>query len=81
MRKKYDLVILDEINVAIKLKLLPEKEILNFLRKSAKNLDIILTGRDAPKSLIRLSDIATEMKEIKYLRGIGGYVPKKGIEF
>ena len=81
LSKKYDLVILDEINVAIKLKLLSEKEVLKFLRKLPKNIDLILTGRGASKNLIKISDIATEMKEIKYPKGIGGYVPKKGIEF
>ena len=79
--KKYNLVILDEINIALHLKLLSEKDILNLLKKVPENIDLILTGRFASKNLIKLADIVTEMKEIKYPKGIGGYVPKRGIEF
>ena len=79
--KKYNLVILDEINIALHLKLLSENDILNLLKKVPENIDLILTGRFASKNLIKLADVVTEMKEIKYPKGIGGYVPKRGIEF
>ncbi len=81
LSKKYNLVILDEINIALHLKLLSEKDILNLLKKVPENIDLILTGRSASKNLIKLADVVTEMKEIKYPKGIGGYVPKRGIEF
>lgn len=74
--KKYDLVILDEVNVAIGLKLIPEKEVIKIVKKAA-NINLILTGRNAPKKIIDLADIATEMKEIKYR-----FTPaKQGIEY
>ena len=80
---RWDLVILDEINNAMHLKLLSEKEVLDFLAdiKSRKlKMDIILTGRDASPSLIEIADLVTEMKEIKhpYQKGEGA---RKGIEF
>lgn len=77
---KYDLVIMDEINVAMSLKLINESEVKSFLAKSPKDVDLVLTGRDAPKWLLEMADIATEMKEIKhsYQKGIKA---KKGIEF
>ncbi len=66
LSKKYDLVILDEINVAAGLKLISEKEVLKILKRIPQGVDIVLTGRDAPKKFIDLAEIATEMKEIKY---------------
>ncbi len=74
---KYDLIILDEINVAVSLKLISEKDVLKVLKKAPPSLDIILTGRGAPKKFIDLADIATEMKEIKY-----NFRPvKRGVEY
>ena len=64
--KKYDLIILDEVNVAVGLKLISEKDVLKVLKRAPQGVDVILTGRDAPKKIIDLADIATEMKEIKY---------------
>lgn len=77
---KYDMVIMDEINVAMKLKLIKESEVNDFLEKIPKDIDLVLTGRDAPKWLLEMADIATEMKEIRhsYQKGIKA---KKGIEF
>ena len=77
LSKRYDLVILDEVNVAIGLNLISEKDVLKLLKKAPQGIDIILTGRDAPKKIINLADIATEMKEIKYkFRPV-----KRGIEY
>jgi len=62
---KWDLVILDEINVAAGLKLIKKKDVLRiFPRKPAQV--VILTGRSAPKSFIKKADLVTEMKEIKH---------------
>ena len=74
--KKYDLIILDEINVAIGLKLISEKDVMKLVKKAA-NVNLILTGRNASKKIIDLADIATEMKEIKYK-----FTPaKQGVEY
>lgn len=80
---EWDLVVLDEINNALHLKLISEKEVLDFLVdiKSQKlKIDIILTGRDASLSLIETADLATEMKEIKHPYQ-KGQEARKGIEF
>ncbi|TSC90717.1 MAG: cob(I)alamin adenosyltransferase [Parcubacteria group bacterium Gr01-1014_2] len=66
LSKKYDLIILDEVNVAVGLKLISEKDVLKVLKMAPQGIDVILTGRNAPKKFIDLADIATEMKEIKY---------------
>lgn len=65
-KNKYDLIILEEINVAMDLKLISAKDILTILKNFPKDKDIILTGRNAPKSIINKADLATEMKEIKH---------------
>lgn len=77
--KKYDLVILDEINVAVSLKLLKEKDVLAFLKKVPTNKDMILTGRSAPKSFIEIADLATEFKEVKhpFQKGVWGKIGRE----
>jgi len=78
--QKYDLIILDEINPAIKLKLISEKEVLKLLAEKPKNLEIVLTGRGATKKIIQAADLVTEMKLIKnpYYKNIPA---RKGIEY
>jgi len=66
---RFSLVILDEINVAAHLGLLRAKEVANILKKyklKYRFLDIILTGRSAPKEFILVADLVTEFKEIKH---------------
>jgi len=75
---KWDLVILDEINIALNLKLLSIKDILSFIKKSS--CDLILTGRNAPSSLIKSADLVTEMRNVKHPYS-KGQKAKKGIEF
>lgn len=78
--KKYFLIILDEINIALNLKLLKVDDVLKFLKSKPKNLHLVLTGRGAPKKVIQSADLVTEMQEIKhpYRKGI---LAQKGIEF
>lgn len=64
--EKYDLIILDEVNVALSLRLIKIKDVVNILKTAPKNLDLILTGRGAPKELIKMADLVTEFKEVKH---------------
>jgi len=67
--KSYKLVILDEINIAIKLGYLDAEEIISFIKdlNMNKNLcHVILTGRGASKEIIEFADLVTEMKLIKH---------------
>ncbi len=70
--QKYDIVILDEINVAIAYGLLPVKEVIDFLecRNSGKT-EIVFTGIAAPLELIELADLVTEMKNVKHYFNLG----------
>lgn len=64
---KYEIVILDEINVALAAKLLSVKEVLNFLQSHRNaGVEIILTGRYAPSEIVEIADLVTEMKDIKH---------------
>lgn len=78
--KEYDIVILDEINVAIYYKLVTVKDVLDILNLRDDKVEIILTGRYAPEKFIEIADLVTEMKEIKhyYQKGVKA---RKGIEF
>ncbi|RMF54755.1 cob(I)yrinic acid a,c-diamide adenosyltransferase [Candidatus Woesearchaeota archaeon] len=77
--EEYNLVILDEINCAIDSGLIKTEDVVSFLKKrNATN--IILTGRGAPKELISIADLVTEMREIKhpFKKGVPA---RKGIDF
>lgn len=78
--KKYNLLIFDEINIVLKFKLIDIKEILDFLKKYGKKLDIVLTGRHCPKQIIKIADLVTDFKETKhyYQKGVKA---RKGIEY
>jgi len=79
LSKKYRIIVLDEIHVALSFKLLAEKDLHAFLDQKPDNVEVILTGRYAPASIIRRADLVTEMKERKhyYRKGVGA---RKGIE-
>lgn len=79
LKGSYDIVILDEILVAVYFKLLGTDDIVSFIKKKPESVELILTGRYAPEEIIELADLVTEMKEIKhyYSKGI---TSRKGIE-
>jgi cob(I)alamin adenosyltransferase len=72
LAKKYDMLILDEINVALFFKLLSRKAVEQFLLVCPPEIEIVMTGRNAPAWLIARADLVTEMQEIKhyYTKGI-----------
>ena len=69
---KYDVVILDEVNLLLHFKIIEEAVILDLIDNKPGQVELILTGRFAPESIIKRADLVTEMKEIKhyYQRGI-----------
>ncbi len=77
---EYDVVILDEINVALNLKLINVDEVAELAKKKPKHVELVLTGRGAPPEIIELADLVTEMKEIKHPIKKGAS-PRKGIEY
>jgi cob(I)alamin adenosyltransferase len=77
---KYDMVILDEINVALDFKLIALTEVIELIKNKPANLDLILTGRYAPKEIIKLADTVSEIKEIKH-HYTAGIKDRAGIEY
>ena len=77
---EYQMIILDEINVALDFKLIPIEEVVEMIQTKPAPLDLVLTGRYAPAEIIALADTVSEIKEIKhhYTQGIK---EKAGIEF
>jgi cob(I)alamin adenosyltransferase len=75
-----ELLVLDEANVALAFGLLGEGEVLALLDSAPEGTDVVLTGRGAPKSVIRRAELVTEMREAKHPFG-GGVLARKGREF
>lgn len=81
MRKgDYDVLILDEINVAVDFNLIALKRVVDLLDKKPHNLELVLTGRNCPQELIERADLVSVIDEIKhpYKKGVEA---RKGIEF
>ncbi|HIK35112.1 MULTISPECIES: cob(I)yrinic acid a,c-diamide adenosyltransferase [unclassified Thermosynechococcus] len=78
---KYRLVLLDEINVALKLDYLTVAEVLEGLARKPEMTHVILTGRGAPPALIDAADLVTEMTLVKHPFREQGVKAQPGIEF
>lgn len=79
-KKKYQLVILDEINIAVKLGLIPLIDLIKLIKQAPKNIELVLTGRYAHAKIIKLADLVSRIDEVKhyYKKGIKA---RNGIEF
>jgi cob(I)alamin adenosyltransferase len=77
---EYDIVVMDEANVAVFLGLFSVQDLLDVVSKKHERTELIITGRYAPQELIDVADLVTEMVEVKhyYSRGIQA---RKGIEY
>jgi cob(I)alamin adenosyltransferase len=76
---RYHLMILDEIHTALHFRILTEAEVHEFLDRRPDGVEVVLTGRCAPSSIIDRADLVTEMKSLKHYYDAG--VPaRRGIE-
>jgi cob(I)alamin adenosyltransferase len=77
---EYDIMILDEINYAVKLNLISQEDILDVIAAKPEKTSLVLTGNYVPEAVIDAADLVTEMREIKhpYQRGIKA---RKGVDF
>ena len=78
--KKYDIVILDEINYAVNLGLVEVNDVLDLIKIKPSTLHLVLTGNYASDEIINAADLVTEMKEIKHPFQVG-IKAKKGIDY
>jgi len=77
---EYDMVILDEINNALKKGTLPVDDVLSLLKEKHIHTEAILTGRGAPQEIIDAADLVTDMKEVKHYFN-KGITARRGIEY
>ncbi|MGC8662915.1 MAG: cob(I)yrinic acid a,c-diamide adenosyltransferase [Thermoplasmata archaeon] len=76
----YEIIILDELNIALFYELLNIKEIVEFLKNYKEKKEIVITGRYAKKELLDISDLVTEMNLVKHYFE-KGIIAREGIEF
>jgi cob(I)alamin adenosyltransferase len=77
---EYDLVVLDEINIAISAELIDLSEMIGFIEQKPPNIELILTGRDADPRLVKMADLVSEILMIKH-PFTEGVKARKGIEY
>ena len=77
---EYDIVILDEINVALNLRLISLEKILELIKNKPQHVELVLTGRYAPPEIIETADLVTEMREVKHPFN-KGHQARKEIEY
>jgi cob(I)alamin adenosyltransferase len=76
----YDLVVLDEVNVAVCYNLIGLDEVIKLIKDKPPHVELILTGRYADNKLLELADLVTEMVKVKHPFD-AGIKARKGIEF
>lgn len=78
--KSYQMIIMDEANVALRLGLINLNELVSLLKSAPSRLELVLTGRSAHPAIIKLADLISEIKDVKhyYAKGVKA---RKGIEF
>jgi cob(I)alamin adenosyltransferase len=77
---KYDLIILDEVNIACAWQIIGTDDVVRLIKDRPKNVELILTGRRADQELIDLADLVTECNKIKHPYD-KGTLAREGIEF
>ena len=77
---EYDIVILDEVNVAVELGVLSVDDVLPLIEDRPEGVELVLTGQDAPEEFLKRADLVTEMKKIKHYYD-EGVVMREGIEY
>ncbi|MGQ9665132.1 MAG: cob(I)yrinic acid a,c-diamide adenosyltransferase [bacterium] len=78
--RKYDIVILDELNVAVDYDLIPIKSVLGLFKKVPKKMEVIVTGRYMPEEFREWADLISEVCEVKHYFQ-KGVKARKGIEY
>ncbi len=77
---EFNVVILDEINTALQKNLIPVAEVIKILESRVKKVEVVLTGRGAPKEIIDIADLASEIRPLKHYFD-KGIMARKGIEY
>jgi cob(I)alamin adenosyltransferase len=81
MSDKYDIVILDEVGVAIDMKLIPVEPVLELMKNKPEHVELVITGRKVHPKIKELADLVTQMKQVKHYFATQGIGARFGIEF
>ena len=77
---EYNLIILDEANIAIDLGFIDVDEVVDVLKNKPEEMEIVLTGRNANKKIVDIAHLVSEIKPIKHYWDTG-IAARKGIEY
>lgn len=77
----YGLVIADELNVTVHMGLLSVNEALGVIKERAQGVELVLTGRYAPKEIVDAADLVTEMTEVRHYYTTEKLKARKGVEY
>lgn len=77
---QYQMIVMDEANIALYYKLFSLEELLSILNERNDTVEVIITGRYAPEGLIKYADLVTEMQEVKHYYN-DGLQARKGVEY
>lgn len=80
LKSNFNLIILDEINIAIDLGLINLQEVIEVLKNKPDSKEVVLTGRNAKKEIIEIADLVSEINPIKHYYN-SGIKSRKGIEY
>ena len=80
LSRSYDIIVLDEVNLAVAWKLVELDEVIKLISDKPQNVELILTGRQADTKLVQMADLVTEMLKIKHPYDTG-IKARKGAEY
>jgi cob(I)alamin adenosyltransferase len=81
MSDAYDIVILDEVGVAIDMGLIPVEPVLELIKNKPEHVELIITGRKVHPKIKEMADLVTQMKQVKHYFATQGIGARFGIEF
>lgn len=81
MSDEYDIVILDEVGVAIDMGLIPVEPVLELIENKPEHVELIITGRKVHPKIKQVADLVTQMKQVKHYFATQGIGARFGIEF
>ena len=80
LSQEADVLILDEINLAMAKNLIDTHEVVDFLNTNRKHVEVVCTGREAPAELIEAADLVTDMQEVKHYFTLQNIPIREGID-
>ena len=80
INNEYNLIILDELNIAIDLNIIDVDEVVKVLKNKPNDMEVVLTGRNAHEKIIELADLVSKIEPVKHYWD-KGVIAREGIEY